>query len=125
MPSRLGILAIVLFWLVSTSWLIVREVAPLFRTGEPPAFFTDVTAEVGGTTINWNILHRGKPVGTGISTVRRWPDQTFRLVSDLTFQSFPFLKTWEIKKINSQIRVDRKGNLKELATLVKADTPYG
>jgi hypothetical protein len=120
MPSRLGILAIVIFWLISTSWLIVREIVPLFRTGEPPAFFTDVTTDVGGTVITWKILHKGEGVGTGFSTVTRRHDRSYELISDLRFENLGILKTLEIKKIAGRFLVDKSGNLKELATEVKA-----
>jgi hypothetical protein len=130
MPSRLGILTIVVFWLVSTTWLIVREIAPLFQAGEPPAFLTDVTDEVGGTTITWKIMKKGtrvgeeiSRVGDGISQVRRRPDRTFELASELRFQKWPILNTWGITKIAGYYRVDKDGNLKELETLVKIATP--
>jgi hypothetical protein len=120
MPSRLGILAIVIFWLISTSCLIVREIVPLFRTGEPPAFFTDVTTDVGGTVITWKILHKGEGVGTGFSQVTRRHDRSYELISDLRFENLGILKTVEIKKIAGRYLVDKSGSLKELATEVKA-----
>lgn len=118
MPSRLGVAAIVLFWLVSTSWLIVREIAPRFRTGQPPAFFTDVTDEVGGTTIGWTIYHKGERVGAGDSKVERRSDRTFVLASRLLFEKFDVLFV-RITKIAGHYRIDKDGNLKELATEVK------
>jgi hypothetical protein len=122
MPSRLGVLSIVLFWLISSTWLIVREIAPLFRAGEPPAFLTDVTDEVGGTQINWRILRKGESAGDGNSHVRRRPDRTFELFSELRFQNFTILKVWEIRRIASRYRVDKDGNLKALETEVKLAT---
>jgi hypothetical protein len=122
MPSRLGILSIVVFWLVSTTWLIVREIVPTFRAGEPPAFLTDVTDEVGGTTINWRILRKGARVGDGYSHVRRRSDRTFELFSELKFQKLPLLNTWDIKRIAGRYRVDRDGNLQDLETEVKLAT---
>lgn len=118
MPSRLGIFAIILFWLTSTTWLIVREIVPLFRTGEPPAFFTDVTDEVRGTTITWKILRKGQNIGWGESQVEPRSDRTFLLSSILRFKDFPILVA-DVTKIAGRYRVDRDGNLKELATEVR------
>ena len=118
MPSRLGVLAIVFFWMVSTGWLIMREILPLFRTGEPPAFFIDVTDEVGGTTISWRILHKGAKVGAGFSQVRPRPDRTFELTTDLHFETFKIL-IFEVKRISGRYRVTPKGHLLEVATTVK------
>src|SRR5689334_21111831 len=119
MPSRLGVFAIVVFWLVSTTWLIVREIVPLFRAGEPPAFLPDATDEVGGTTSNWKILKGGEKAGDGYSHVRRRPDRTFELYSELRFIKYTLLNTWDIKKIAGRYRVDKDGDLKELESEVK------
>jgi len=126
MPSRLGITAIILFWLIASSWLIVREIVPLFRAGDPPGFFTDVTDEVGGTRTAWNIFHKGQNVGAAFSIVLPRPDRTFEFTSELHFnKDFHILNSWEIKKIASFYRVGKKGNLKEMTTEVKAGTPFG
>ncbi len=119
MPSRFGILTVLVFWVVTSCWLIVREVIPHFRTGEPPAYFTDVTDEVGGTRIFWNILLKGNSVGTGWSTVQRLPDRNFKLVSELRFLDFPVWKIGSIKKIAGSYLVDRNGSLKELTSEVR------
>ena len=95
------------------------EVVPRFRTGQPPAFFTDVTDEVGGTTISWNIFRKGEVVGAGDSKVERRSDRTFVLSSTLRFETSLDILVVKIKKIASRYRVDREGNLRELATEVK------
>src|SRR5262245_41503256 len=82
MPSRLVVVPIILFWLVSASWLCMREIIPLFRAGQPPAFFTDVVAEVRGSSITWRIMHKGKDAGSGFSQVKPLPsDRSFELYS--------------------------------------------
>src|SRR5205823_709749 len=119
MPSRLGIAAIVVFWLVSTSWLVVREIVPRLRTGQPPGFFTDLTDEMGGTTIGWSIYHKGVRIGAGDSKVeRRRSDRTYVLSSRLLFENFDVLFV-KITKIGGFYHIDKEGNLKELATEVK------
>src|SRR4051794_32793685 len=51
MPPRWLSLVIVAFWMGTTGWLLWRDVWPMWRPGEPPAYTIDLTAEV----------HRAKP----------------------------------------------------------------
>ncbi len=120
MPSRFSILLIVAFWLASTTWLALREIVPLFRTGEPPAFFTDITDEVRGTTITWKIFRKGQNIGWGESQVEPRPDRSFTLSSTLRFNVNEFkILVADVTKIAGRYRVDKDGNLKSLATEVR------
>jgi hypothetical protein len=116
MPSRLGVLAIIGSWLVCMSWLFVREIAPHLAAGQPPAFFTDVTDEFGGTKISWNIWRNGESIGAGFSQVRPHPDRTFELTSTMVFEKFQVLNVGEITKIAGRYRISKDGKLLELAT---------
>jgi hypothetical protein len=119
MPSRLGIVAIVVFWLVGTTWLVVREVVPRFRTGVPPGFVTDVTDEFGGTTITWDIRQKQLSIGTGLSRVERRLDRTFVLTTDLRFDNLHLAGLAQIKEIWGSYQVDTEGKLKQLKTEVR------
>jgi hypothetical protein len=46
MPPRWLSLLIVVFWMGTTGWLLWRDVWPMWRPGEPPAYTIDLTAEV-------------------------------------------------------------------------------
>ncbi len=128
MPSRLVVFAIVLFWLVGASWLVVREIMPLYRAGEPPAFFTDVVAEVRGSSTAWRVLHKDKNIGWGFSQIKPVPhSRMFELFSELKFDDFVIVNgkslTVHLKKLYSRIWIDRQGNLKKLTAGLKIATP--
>jgi hypothetical protein len=127
MPSRLVALAIVLFWLISTTWLIVREIVPLYRAGQPPAFFTDVITEVSGTTINWKLLKKGQSIGIATSQIQPVrSDRGYELTSTLQFEAFQLevvnVKV-EIKKIVTRFRLSRHGKLKERSFEIRVLAP--
>jgi hypothetical protein len=46
MPPRWLSLLIIAFWMGTTGWLLWRDVWPMWRPGEPPAYTIDLTAEV-------------------------------------------------------------------------------
>ncbi len=128
MPSRLVVFTIVFLWLSSASWLLVREILPLYRAGEPPAFFTDVVAEVRGSSTAWRALHKGKNVGWGFSQIKPLPNnRTFELFSELKFDDFVLVDskhlTIHLKKLYSRIWIDRGGNLKKLTAGLRIATP--
>jgi hypothetical protein len=132
MPSRLVVLAIVLFWLVSTTWLVVREIVPLYRAGQPPAFFTDVITEVSGTTINWKLLKKGQSIGIATSQIQPVrSDRGYELTSTLQFEDFRLATVnikgvqikIEIKKIVERFRLSRHGKLKEASVEVRMLAP--
>jgi hypothetical protein len=114
MPSRTIVIAVFCFWIASTTWLVIREIVPLYRAGEPPAFTIDITAEAGGSRSSWTIKFNGQNVGSGFSGVKPRPDRTFDLFSEWHFVNFRPLNIGEIKKIKGWYRVDKDGNLKEL-----------
>src|SRR5207253_2067046 len=58
MPPRWMTWAIVAFWLATTTWLVVREVAPRWRAGEPPPYTIDLTDEVSRQDIHWIVVQR-------------------------------------------------------------------
>src|SRR5207253_60326 len=70
------------------------------------------------------ILRQGEKAGDGYSHVRRRPDRTFELFSELRLQKFTILNVWEIRKIAGRYRVDKDGNLKALETEVKLATEH-
>lgn len=58
MPPRWLSLVIVTFWLGTIGWLLWRDVWPMWRPGEPPAYTIDLTAEVHRSQlpIRWMIF---------------------------------------------------------------------
>src|SRR5437016_2889362 len=88
MPPRLVTVAILLFWLATTSRLAYLEVLPRFQTGEPPPFTIDLTAEVSAQQVRWTVLQEGKPVGRGTSRVERNDEGSYDFTAKFSFNRF-------------------------------------
>ncbi len=104
---------IVAFWSGATGWLISREILPHFRSGEPPPYTIDLTDEVSGQQIYWEILQKGQKekVGTAVSSVHRMPDRTYEFRTRLTFSKAKLLNLADLKAMTSQYRVTGEGQL--------------
>jgi hypothetical protein len=125
MPSRFVTLAIFVFWLATTGWMVYREVLPsLLETGEPPPFTIDLADEVSAQAITWKVLQKGEEIGMARTAVHRQPDRTFLLAGEFKPQHLkPFgidLKRLgiDIKKLQSTYAVTRAGDLRALEARV-------
>jgi hypothetical protein len=108
MPPRWMTWAIIAFWAATTVWLVLREVAPRWRAGEPPPYTIDLTDEVGGQPIHWRVLWRGQKLGSAVSWVKRRPDRTFELHTKLDCSK---LILFDSIKLRSSYHVDSQGDL--------------
>lgn len=119
MPSRPVIVLIMVFWLASTTWLVLREVMPWLEAGAGAHYVIDLTDEVGANAINWTVLLKGEPVGVGLSQVRSHPDRAYELKSEFKFDQLKVGKLVEIKKLTSRYRVTPEGELLAVNTKTK------
>jgi hypothetical protein len=144
MPPRLFSLAIVLFWMTMTGWLLYREVWPQFRPGEAPPYNIDLTEEVGANMVQWS-MYDGKSavddegnkrdaVAVGHSQVVRLPDRTFELRSQFRFnQAVMHIPVFgkdqgiNLKKLTGSYHVTDSGELLSLGSgfVVGETTPKG
>lgn len=116
MPSRLGIVLIILFWLGTTSLLFYREVVPRYFSDGPPPFRIDLADEATqAVPAIWTITRNDKSIGT-ISTYMKYVevDDTFWFHSDyrsleLNFQQMSI----KLPVVDNSIRVSRAGELRE------------
>jgi hypothetical protein len=114
MPSRPVILAIIAFWLASTTWLIYREVLPTLQSREPPPYTIDLADEVSAQSISWEVRDKGKEnFGTVQTQVRRQPDHNFILSAEYKPNNLDVLGL-RIKELSSRYTVTRAGDLREL-----------
>ncbi|MCI0637608.1 MAG: hypothetical protein L0Y72_01870 [Gemmataceae bacterium] len=125
MPSRLVVLLIVLFWLATASWLVVREMVPRWLAGNAPRIALDATDEIGGNVVRWLVFKKDDLVGDGISRVKRLPDRTFELKSEFKFQKLDLLNIVTIKKIVSRYRVTKEHGLVEVGALIWINEKVG
>ena len=63
MANRIFVLAVVVLWLSSMSWLVVERILPSFYAGEPPI----EQAYETGEAVAWQVEWRGEPVGQAAS----------------------------------------------------------
>src|SRR5262249_40675947 len=117
MPSRPVVLGIVLFWVATLGWSVVREILPWFNTGEPPLQF-DLEAEVGGKVINWEVYKQGERVGDGqTKIVNPKRDLAFELSNTITFTKTE-TGLVALKKVSDSFRVTAKGELLSYYTIM-------
>jgi hypothetical protein len=124
MPSRSGVVLILLFWLTVTAYVVRREVLPRFFADTPPRVRIELVDELSAAPTNWTIF-RVEPNGSaqkiGTMTSRTEyvaADDTFRfnntyrgLKYDLQMPGLPI--TVEVPTGVVVIRVDREGRLRE------------
>lgn len=63
MANRIFVLAVVVLWLCSMSWLVTERILPSFIEGEPPI----AEAYETGQAVAWRVEWGGKPVGHAAS----------------------------------------------------------
>ncbi len=125
MPPRLLSVAIVVFWLATTGWLVSRELWPHLQPGEPPPFAIDLVDEAQrqSVPVRWVITRNGKKIGLAHTRVEyREADDTFALHSDVrNLQlSSGLLATVSVQRLDTTYRVGRGGELRAMSADVQA-----
>lgn len=126
MPHRFLGLFIVGFWLLTTSWLFVREIRPRLWPGTPPPYTIDLTDEAqSNISSQWTIFKDGEQKGYCKTSVKyAEADDTFLLSGEF--------KLWKDDRtrppdtlLKSSYRITREGELRGLeATLVTDLTAF-
>lgn len=124
MPSRPVVLAIVIFWLATTGWLVYREFSERYGRGEPPPYTIDLTDEVGDNSVRWTVLQKDKAVGDGFTRIQRLPDRTFRFGAEFRISHFKiFILEIPRLKVVGTYRVTEDGRLLEAAANLQTEQP--
>lgn len=124
MPVRHHVLAIVLFWIATTGWLIYREVGSQRGSGEPPPVSIDLPDEVGRATY-WTVKQGGDKIGRTDSHVKyNRDDDTYDLRSHFQQNTPEAGKPWPfpIKSMDGFYRVTREGTLRAVEQTITLDT---
>jgi hypothetical protein len=129
MPSRFRVALIVVFWLATMSWLVVREVLPRYRAGEPPGFTIELTDEVGtdslsANRVDWLFLFQGSKIGTCFSEVRRNPDRTFDQKTHIKFDDISILDFFKPIKLQINYVVTQEGHLVRMSVFGAAKPEF-
>ncbi|MBY0512413.1 MAG: hypothetical protein K2P78_00705 [Gemmataceae bacterium] len=116
MPSRPALAAILAFWVLTTGFVIRREVLPHLGTGEPPALGVELVDEANPTTtVRWGVYRGDKHIGRLTTrTEHVAANDTFRLIHDYQHLEFEFGPTRVVvPKLSTTTRVTRAGELRE------------
>jgi hypothetical protein len=123
MPHRSLVLAIIVFWMATTSWLFYRDLWPRLRSGQPPPYTIDLAdeAQQSGPPIPWYVFRGDKQVGELLTWLNyHESDDTFELHSrakQLNWgQIGPLQISFEL--MSCMYRVTREGQLREIVANV-------
>jgi hypothetical protein len=127
MPPRLLSVAIVLFWLATSGWLISREVLPHLRPGEPPPVAIDLVDEAQrhAAPVLWIITRDGKRIGSARSWVSyRESDDSFTLHNEIIRMevNLGFLASFYLRSLHTSYQVSRTGDLRAMHADIRADS---
>lgn len=131
MPPRLLSLAIVAFWLATTGWLIWRDVAPRFRTGDPPPYVIDLVEEVQTeakyrSRTHWQVFLNDREVLHAKTWVQPADvGDAYELMGELTpistrADQAVTIGPMHLRKLESTTRVTTEGELRGLETRIEA-----
>ena len=117
MPSRFGTLAIIAFWLITTTIVVRRDVWPRYFGDAPPAVAIDIADEATQTApTQWVITRAGKPVGNLTARMHYdATDDTFEFTNNYTTLQLELSRgmTLEVPRLTTTVRVSRGGALRE------------
>jgi hypothetical protein len=142
MPSRPLSLIIILCWLGMGVWLFLKDLWPLLRPGEPPAYTLMASDEAPrqGSLIRWNVFHNGSHAysieaktlyhekGADPSYDDTFEMQAFIRVVQQSGEKTPqrrlraflhFTRDGELRAVNAQLHIA----VKEIELLIEVEGP--
>ncbi len=93
MLSRWYSVTVVVFWLSTMSWLVVRKVLPPMLVGEPPSYDRILAdSPHAPDVVSWDILLDGQPLGRAVNRRELLDDEITRYDSRVLLERLPFGK---------------------------------
>lgn len=80
---------IVLFWCLTTSWLVVAKILPSLMPGSPPGYQALYASNNRLIPVAWTVLWKDQPLGWAISESTRAEDRSLSVESLLHFDRLP------------------------------------
>lgn len=131
---------IILFWCLTTTWLVVAKIVPAFLPGSPPGYQALYASNNRLIPVAWTVLWKDRPLGWAVSDSRHGPDDELHVETLLHFDSLPLdelLPAWTKPLLGRAIEraaalsldargrltIDRQGSLRAFRSLV--DLPGG
>jgi len=120
MNSRWYNTTVVVLWLATMSWLVVKKVLPPLLVGEPPSYQQVVEAQNRDPPVGWNVLWKGKQLGWALTDTKLQPTGLTEIRGRVHFDTFPIgamMPIWLqpflglVKKPVDQLRMDASSEL--------------
>ncbi len=92
MYSRWMNVAVIVLWLTSMSWLVVKKVLPPLLVGQPPSYRTIVQAQRNEPPVGWEIDLNGRTIGWAVNKAERLPNQVTEIHSRIHIDQLPLNK---------------------------------
>lgn len=120
MPSRPTCVAVVVFWLATSGWLVYHDILPYWRAAEPMPFAIDLADEARQSVI-WRVSQNGRDTGQVATKVEyNRADDTYLLVSHFTQTHEPGKRRpGPLRTVESKYRVTRDGQLLGMEAEIK------
>ena len=126
---------VVIFWCVSSGWLLVEKILPTLSPGSPPGYQALYTAGNRLVPVAWTVLWDEQPLGWAMSESKRTEDGGMEVESLLHFDRLPIdevLPAWTKMFLRQSfdpgasyaldarghLSIDRQGNLKSFSSVV-------
>lgn len=126
---------VILFWCVTSGWLLVEKILPSLSPGSPPGYQALYTAENRLVPVAWSVLWNDQPLGWAMSQSERTEEGEMEVQSLLHFDRLPIeevLPAWTKMFLRhsfdpgasyaldarGHLSIDSLGNLKSFSSVV-------
>jgi len=133
---------VVLFWVVTSGWLLVTKILPSLAPGAPPGYQAFYTAENRLVPVAWTVLLNDRPLGWATSRSERTEEGGIEVESLLHFDRLPIndvLPPWAKPLLpqsfnadavyqldaRGQLSIDRRGDLRSFSSTVTLPATVG
>lgn len=80
---------IILFWCLTTTWLVVAKILPSLLPGSPPGYQALYASNNRLIPVAWSVMWKDQPIGWSVSTSRRDDDGSVAVDTMLRFDRLP------------------------------------
>ncbi|MFM8805030.1 MAG: hypothetical protein ACKOK8_14170 [Planctomycetia bacterium] len=126
---------VLVFWGVTSGWLLVAKILPSLRLGSPPGYQALYMAEDRLVPVAWTVLWNGQPLGWALSQTERTEQGGMEVESLLHFDRLPVdevLPSWTKTLLRhsfdpgtsysfdarGHLSIDGKGDLRSFSSVV-------
>ncbi|NBW96202.1 MAG: hypothetical protein EBR28_05630 [Planctomycetia bacterium] len=82
----------ILFWCVTTTWLVVDKILPTLLPGSPPGYQALYASNNRLIPVAWTVLWQDQPLGWAVSESHRAADESVTVKTSLHFDRLPLDK---------------------------------